>query len=125
MIPFLFQIVMNIVYLALCALLIAVYTVDAQGQCSIFRVRKEWRQMDRGEQERFANAVIRLKQSGTFDALSRYHYDNTPPWHGNLHFLPIHRYLVWLFEEELLRIDPSVSVPYWNCTFPILLTVTL
>ncbi|EPZ33650.1 putative, di-copper centre domain-containing protein [Rozella allomycis CSF55] len=42
------------------------------------------------------------------------HVDAATRAHGVSAFLPWHRYYVWKLEEELLKIDSRVVIPYWD-----------
>lgn len=90
-------------------------SLEVNGQrCTRRTTRREWRELSTTQQRRFTDAVIQLKQSGEFDDISNYHFSNSDNWHSNINFLPIHRYLCILFERALRRIDPSITLPYWD-----------
>ncbi|AFZ33415.1 Monophenol monooxygenase (plasmid) [Gloeocapsa sp. PCC 7428] len=38
------------------------------------------------------------------------------PAHSQPAFLPWHRQFLWQFEQELQKIDPTVTIPYWDWT---------
>ncbi|KAI9228092.1 MAG: hypothetical protein DHS80DRAFT_518, partial [Piptocephalis tieghemiana] len=81
-------------------------------------IRREIRSMSRPELARFFRAINTLKDNGQgpsrYDAFVRLHLDNMPNAHGVPEFLPWHRYFIRDFEKELQRIDPGVSLPYWD-----------
>ena len=47
------------------------------------------------------------------------------PAHAQPAFLPWHRQFLHKFEQELQKIDPNVTVPYWDWTDPKALDVIL
>ncbi len=93
-------------------------------------VRKNATTLKDGERKAFVDALIKLKKSGTYDRYVKLHSDammqlrafpNEPQdmtyrnaAHSGPVFLPWHRKLLLEFEGELQKIDPSVTVPYWE-----------
>ncbi|WP_188273209.1 tyrosinase family protein [Streptomyces sp. CBMA152] len=60
-------------------------------------------------------AVFQLKSSGIVDSFAQLHSRIFHQGiHQTSHFLPWHREFLLRFERELQRIDPTVSIPYWN-----------
>ena len=104
---------MNFSILLICLLVCFVQQSYQQG-CSTVRVRREWRELSAGEQQRFIQSVLAIKDQGIFDRLSSYHLRNSDAWHNTPLFLMIHRYFVLLFELALQRVDPGVVLPYWD-----------
>ncbi|MFG3346598.1 tyrosinase family protein [Streptomyces sp. NPDC048018] len=86
--------------------------------------RKNQRDLTSAERRRFVSAVLELKRSGRYDEFVRTHIDYyTADGEGKLRvahmcpgFLPWHRKFLLEFERALRRIDPSVTVPYWDWT---------
>jgi tyrosinase len=90
------------------------------------RVRKNAESLTAAEKERFVGALKTLKQrpSSWSDDVSV--YDEFVRWHSNAFlgdvmpghlapaFFPWHRMLNQLFEQELQKIDPEVTIPYWD-----------
>lgn len=68
----------------------------------------------------FVAAVLELKRTGGYDEFVRTHVefsrDGTRVAHGGPSFLPWHRRLLIEFETALRRIDPAVTLPYWDWT---------
>ncbi|MEU8524974.1 tyrosinase family protein [Streptomyces sp. NPDC048629] len=87
-------------------------------------VRKNQRDLTAAERRRFVAAVLELKRRGTYDDFVRRHIDfyradgegGLRLAHGTPTFLPWHRRFLLDFERALRRIDPSVTVPYWDWT---------
>jgi tyrosinase len=77
--------------------------------------RKDYRALTQDERNRFITALEKLKSNGTigrFTSLHEHHYDmNT---HTSPHFLPWHREMLLRFEQELRKVDPKVTIPYWD-----------
>nr|WP_223182854.1 MULTISPECIES: tyrosinase family protein [unclassified Streptomyces] len=80
--------------------------------------------MTRAERHAFVAAVLELKRTGAYDDFVRTHIDYyTSDGEGKLRtahmapsFLPWHRKFLLDFETALRRLDPGVSVPYWDWT---------
>ncbi|WP_128981257.1 tyrosinase family protein [Streptomyces roseicoloratus] len=86
--------------------------------------RKNQRDLTSAERKRFVSAVLELKRTGQYDDFVRIHIDHyVADGEGKLRvahmcpsFLPWHRRFLLEFERALRRIDPSVTVPYWDWT---------
>ncbi|MFF7179515.1 tyrosinase family protein [Streptomyces sp. NPDC008121] len=86
--------------------------------------RKNQRDLTSAERKKFVSAVLELKRRGTYDEFVRTHIDYyVADGEGRLRvahmtpsFLPWHRKFLLEFERELRRVDPTVSVPYWDWT---------
>ena len=87
------------------------------------RVRKEFRDMTWEEWTRYLAAVKRMYEpdpvtgKSKVDSFTRIHLDNADIAHNTAHFLPWHRWFTFLYEEELRKYDPDVTIPYWDWTF--------
>ncbi|MEU6981701.1 MULTISPECIES: tyrosinase family protein [unclassified Streptomyces] len=86
--------------------------------------RKNQRDLTSAERKRFVSAVLELKRTGTYDDFVRTHIDyyvadgegKRREAHMCPSFLPWHRKFLLEFERALRRIDPAVTVPYWDWT---------
>ncbi|HEY0068597.1 MAG TPA: tyrosinase family protein, partial [Chloroflexia bacterium] len=86
------------------------------------RVRKNIDSLTQDELNAYINAVTALVNSTEqyynyiyFEQL----HDRTnvgPCEHNRETFLPWHRMALWLYEDGLRRIDPNVTIPYWDFT---------
>jgi tyrosinase len=92
------------------------------------RIHKNAKLLSPTEKRRFVEAVKALKQTpspwsddvSTYDEIVRWHRDSSDgdpmPGHMGSAFFPWHRMLSLLFQLELQKIDPSVTIPYWDWT---------
>ncbi|MFD6414822.1 tyrosinase family protein [Streptomyces sp. NPDC060194] len=87
-------------------------------------VRKNQRDLTRTERRRYVAAVLELKRTGVYDRFVRTHIEyytadgdtGLRVAHMGPSFLPWHRRFLLDFERALRKVDPSVSVPYWDWT---------
>ncbi|MEU7694090.1 tyrosinase family protein [Microbispora sp. SCL1-1] len=79
-------------------------------------VRRRIGDLPKEQWEAFVRAVRTLKARGTYDALVNAYTEQFAATHANGFFLPWQRRYLLHFERELQRIDPAVSVPYWDWT---------
>ncbi|MBX6382303.1 MAG: tyrosinase family protein [Microbispora sp.] len=79
-------------------------------------VRRRVGDLTKEQWEAFVRAVRTLKTQGTYDALVKLHADAFTATHANGFFLPWQRRYLLEFERALQRVDPTVSVPYWDWT---------
>ncbi|KAI9298903.1 Di-copper centre-containing protein, partial [Neoconidiobolus thromboides FSU 785] len=89
----------------------------AEAQCQRKYVRKEFRKLTDDERTRFFNAVKKLNEGEkptTYDKFALAHIANSKFAHGHTGFLVWHRQFLLEFETELQKVDPEVSIPYWN-----------
>lgn len=91
-----------------------------------FTVRRNIYSLRPDEVTRLINAINTLRANGTYDRFMQEHMqammtmtplddpisDRNAAHRGPV-FLPWHRAFIWEFEQELRRVDPSVSLPYW------------
>jgi tyrosinase len=92
------------------------------------RLRKDAARLTAAERRVFVEAVLALKRrpSPYLDGVSI--YDQFVLWHRDAFdclimaahnhpaFLPWHRQFLIMFEDELRRVDPDVTIPYWDWT---------
>lgn len=95
---------------------------DLQPQPSC-RIRREVRDLSSTELARFVNAIRRLHETqdgsnpwSVFEKFAKQHNDYAGLNHNSATFFPYHRKMLADFEEELMKVDPSVTLPYWNST---------
>lgn len=84
-------------------------------------VRKNQAALSVSEKGRFIAAVLQLKANRKYDEYVSQHLNAmndmaNMPAHGGPAFLPWHREFLRRFELDLQRIDPSVTIPYWDWT---------
>jgi tyrosinase len=83
--------------------------------------------MSSGEKAAFIGAVLAIKANGVYDQLVQIHIDRNGMdykdkdgglriGHVDPGFLPWHRQFLLLFEQELQKINPMVTLPYWDWT---------
>ncbi|MFJ9039970.1 tyrosinase family protein [Streptomyces sp. NPDC102406] len=80
--------------------------------------------LSKAGKRRFVDAVLAVKRSGRYDEFVRTHIDfYTGDGDGKLRvahmapsFFPWHRKFLLEFERALQRVDPGVTVPYWDWT---------
>ncbi|GII66514.1 tyrosinase [Sphaerisporangium krabiense] len=91
------------------------------------RIRKNHLDMTPEERRRFIGAVLEIKRRGVYDRFVQLHVDvNSKDYidkdtgkrvgHINPGFLPWHRQYLLELENQLRRVDPSVTLPYWDWT---------
>jgi tyrosinase len=87
-------------------------------------VRRDVSTLTRAEKRRFVNALLVLKRRGEYDEFVRTHIafytadgeDGLRTAHMTPSFLPWHRRFLLELEKALRRVDPSVTIPYWDWT---------
>ena len=95
--------------------------VGVCGASASLERRKEIRELTSEEWDRFAGAVNEFRLSGRWEKIANLHTD-PKVWqvaHSDesglqAAFLPWHRVFLRRMEGELQRIDPKVTMPYWN-----------
>jgi tyrosinase len=78
--------------------------------------RKNQATLTASERSRLVAAFLALKADGTYDQLTAQHMNAMNDAHRGPAFLPWHRYYLLRLEQELQRIDPAVTLPYWDWT---------
>ncbi|WP_432816271.1 grixazone synthase [Streptomyces vilmorinianum] len=90
-------------------------------------VRKNHLHMTAEEKRRFVAAVLEIKRRGVYDRFVELHIKvNSQDYldklggarlgHVNPGLLPWHRQYLLDFERELQKVDPRVTLPYWDWT---------
>ncbi|ORZ31715.1 hypothetical protein BCR44DRAFT_1261951 [Catenaria anguillulae PL171] len=104
---------LQLVLVILVALLVAPHAL-VDGQCSRTRIRKSLNQLNQAEWDALNRGIRAMKSNGSLDRLTRLHRQGMQ-WHGTPHFFLMHRALMADFENELLRVAPTLTgVPYWD-----------
>jgi tyrosinase len=102
---------------SLLVLLLGPSSLDAQ--CARTNVRREIRQLSPAQLSRYLNAVNQLNTGPwptPYDQMVWRHISTAPENHGFPPFFPWHRVFLGNYETLLQRIDPSITVPYWDFT---------
>ncbi|MHC0430724.1 tyrosinase family protein [Streptomyces sp. O3] len=87
-------------------------------------IRQNQRTLSAAQKKRFVDAVLAIKRRGEYDDFVRMHIEfyvsdgdgGLRVAHMTPSFLPWHRRFLLEFERALQRVDPGVSVPYWDWT---------
>jgi tyrosinase len=84
-------------------------------------MRKNQATLTAEEKRRFVAALKQLKADGTYDHHVTHHRTavrtmRPDPAHVGPAFFPWHRYCLYRFELDLQRVDPTVTIPYWDWT---------
>ncbi|MFC9294040.1 tyrosinase family protein [Streptomyces sp. NPDC057011] len=87
-------------------------------------VRKNQATLTADEKRAFTNALLELKRTGVYDRYVNAHNyfllsdsdSGDRMGHRSPSFLPWHRRFLLDFEAALQRVDPKVSIPYWDWT---------
>uniref|UniRef100_A0A0K0E814 Tyrosinase copper-binding domain-containing protein n=1 Tax=Strongyloides stercoralis TaxID=6248 RepID=A0A0K0E814_STRER len=81
-------------------------------------IRKELRMLTKKERERYHRGIKKLKESGEYTNFATIHskISLSGSSHAGPAFLPWHREFLKRFEIALKKIDPSLSIPYWDST---------
>jgi tyrosinase len=86
--------------------------------------RKDVSTLTRAERRRLVKALLELKRRGEYDEFVRMHIEyyvsdgegGLRTAHMTPSFLPWHRQFLLDLERALRRVDPSVTLPYWDWT---------
>jgi tyrosinase len=80
-------------------------------------LRKKYNFMSDDQKNRFVNAIKKAEASGVVENFAQIHAQYfTAGIHRTSHFLPWHREMLYRFEQELQKVDSSVTIPYWDST---------
>lgn len=70
--------------------------------------------MSTAEWNQFVRALQALQRNGTYDEFTRSHGTDEFQWHRGQYFLPAHRQMLWELEDELRKVSPGVTIPYYD-----------
>lgn len=78
-------------------------------------VRKELRDCSPEEIQEYKQAVLRVRENGIIDDLSRLHTECEKYAHNSIRFLPWHRAFLLYFENILKVVNnKKITIPYWD-----------
>lgn len=83
---------------------------------SELKVRKNLKNLNPEDKIKLRTAILRMKESGKYDAFVKIHKHSSNLGHFGPAFLPWHRVFLYKFEQELQSIDFDVTIPYWDST---------
>lgn len=93
------------------------------------KIRKSISSLTADEKKNFVNALLELKKQGKYDNYVHWHHHvmiptvfpyepNDPNYRNGAHrgpaFLPWHRAFLLAIEDDLQKIDSSITIPYWD-----------
>ncbi|XP_052818258.1 putative tyrosinase-like protein tyr-3 [Mya arenaria] len=81
-----------------------------------FRRRIDIRTLSRQDRKAVFDVFQALYENGVLGRFGRVHSQQITRKHKGRAFLPWHRVFLAAFEEEMRKIDPDVSLPYWDYT---------
>ncbi|KAG8188974.1 hypothetical protein JTE90_010063 [Oedothorax gibbosus] len=87
--------------------------------CTTVSMRKEVRDMTAEEWKRYQDSIKVLAANSAWQNLTDIYREFVPQSHGNLYFLPWHRFFIRYAEMKLQEIDCSVSIPYFDWTLDV------
>ena len=95
---------------------ILLYCIFAQVKvpCANPTIRKEIRSLTSMEWGKVKRVFSIMKIQGTLRKYSQMHNSYFSRMHNNVYFAYWHRELLWRFEQDMKRIDSTVTLPYWN-----------
>lgn len=80
------------------------------------RVRREVRTLSAEDWNKFTDVIQQMYNDGTLRKFGLLHGSAINRYHKGAAFLPWHRVFLTHFEEEMRKINPSISLPYWDYT---------
>lgn len=93
-------------------------SASAPASNNELQVRKNAMSLSDLEKQEFVDAILEMKRRGIYDTFVIQHAQSTfgGHAHGGPAFLPWHRQFLLEFERELQKINPKVTIPYWDFT---------
>ena len=70
--------------------------------------------MTSAEKQAYVDALNQLWDEGVIQQFTQFHEAEAPDIHRSEAFLPWHREFTIRFERELQRVNPDLSIPYWD-----------
>ncbi|KAI9188904.1 hypothetical protein H9P43_000326 [Blastocladiella emersonii ATCC 22665] len=97
---------------------LALLASEASAQCASRRVRKEFSDLTPAEAKAFVDGMKKIYTTSAINKYVDMHVQNNLNAHNSPQFLPWHRYMVHMFETELLAAAPGLSgLPYWEASY--------
>lgn len=75
-------------------------------------INVEWHSMTNAQKNDYMEAVLELNKRGFDIMMSDLHAKHVPDWHQGSFFFIAHRYFTHLYEQELLKVNPNLVLPY-------------
>ncbi|KAJ9080268.1 hypothetical protein DSO57_1026792 [Entomophthora muscae] len=103
-----------------CQLILALVSSVIASKCAKPAVRREVRDLSEFDLKQFIGAVNALHNEkdasgmSSYDNFTKTYIDNMRNLHQTPYFLPWHRAFLRNFERELHRVNPNVTLPYWD-----------
>jgi len=100
-------------------LLLLLAPSPSYGQCARTNVRREIRQLLPAQRTAFLNAMNQINTGPwptPYDQMVWRHISTAPENHGFPAFFPWHRIFISNLETLLQRVNPTVTLPYWDFT---------
>ncbi len=100
-------------------LLFVILTLLTEGMSQ--SIRKPWREMTEDEKTSFVNALNAVSPSFVSNMANEhmrlaFEFGSNAHIHNSNVFLPWHRVFIHHLEEELKKVNPNISLPYWDWT---------
>ena len=82
--------------------------------CPKLHVRQDWKCLSQQQRRRVVNVWKQMYGNGDIQRLTEFHVKYWPAWHKSTEFFASHRWFVNRFEKLMQKIDPGVTLPYWD-----------
>ena len=82
--------------------------------CERLNVRKDIKCLSDSEIEDLVAVIRQMHESGFMDKMTEIHHRLWPAVHKYDVGVNWHRWFIMVFEKEMLRINPKVTLPYWD-----------
>mmetsp|Transcript_10651 Transcript_10651/g.25408 ORF Transcript_10651/g.25408 Transcript_10651/m.25408 type:complete len:531 (+) Transcript_10651:501-2093(+) len=94
-------------------LLVVAVLVDARDCAKSWR--RDWRDLDCDQQNKFLQTIVDMKREGYYDEFVVLHETVADVTHGTPLFLPWHRWFIYQFEKALQdQAGECIYLPYWS-----------
>ena len=80
------------------------------------RCRRNVASLSPGEKRAFRDAVYRLREQGRYQPYVGFHGFVSNLGHEGPAFFPWHRTMLKRFEDDLISVNPALTLPYWDFT---------